>query len=57
MNCARCDHKESDHCKGNVEHVHGYKSNKEYAITCVGRHCKQTLCSCVAFVKPEENAA
>jgi hypothetical protein len=57
MICARCKHPEAKHCKGNIEHFYTYKGSREVATTCVGRHCLNPLCSCVAFVAPESRAA
>lgn len=59
MNCARCDHPESRHCKGGVKHVSQYKgaSVNEVIRTCVSRHCLNPLCSCVDFVEPKYEAS
>lgn len=52
MKCARCDCDEKAHCKGNVVHVGHYKSDREYVVTCVSRHCLNPMCSCVDFIEP-----
>lgn len=54
MNCERCEHPEKKHCPGKIVHVGSYKGNREYVVTCVGRHCLNPLCSCVDFVEPAE---
>lgn len=64
MNCARCDHQESDHCKGGDLHSCHKEDVRmipiKYrvgSVICASRHCLQPLCSCIAFIEPKQEAA
>lgn len=57
MNCSRCDHPDSRHCKGEITHVSQYKGASvcEVVRVCVSRHCLNPLCSCVDFIAPPDD--
>lgn len=60
MNCARCGCPEKKHCKGGARHI-SYKDEarmnpKPNGWMCSSRHCEATLCSCVDYVAPDNNA-
>ena len=55
--CARCDHPRARHCAGGIDHIHSYKGNQEYHVTCHTRHCLNPLCSCIDFVERSEAVA
>jgi hypothetical protein len=61
MNCAWCDHPESDHCKGHQMHTDHKEDQRMVPIKsrtgtviCETRHCTQPLCSCVAYMGPND---
>ena len=53
--CARCGHKDSDHCKGGVSHSEYKEQSRQWKqvrqTVCATRHCDQPLCSCVEFMR------
>jgi hypothetical protein len=52
MKCQRCDHDQTDHCKGSKLHSalkdEGRVESRQ--TLCTTRHCLMPLCSCVEFV-------
>jgi hypothetical protein len=64
VNCARCSHPLSKHCKGEQQHS-DYKEESrlidvEYrtkTFICHVRHCLNALCSCVDFIEPDSELA
>ena len=56
MNCARCNHKLSDHCPGCVKHSlwkdeKAQDGRQKRSSICKTKHCNLPLCSCMDFVR------
>lgn len=57
MKCLRCEHVDSDHCKGGVMHFNHKEESRMVPVAdrapkqaCAARHCLQPLCSCVELI-------
>lgn len=56
MMCRVCQHDESKHCKGNIDHANQKDSRRMVANPktqkCLSRHCLEPLCSCHKYELP-----